>query len=185
MLIPNATSRELSPAPFPSGGVGSLSLSPYLSTPSLSLLLRGPTFSQFSADGASEDSTFGTQTLLAMRKFLDEAELRSQQGMSSSQVTKKVTNEGSAECKGEDSADDGSRQIEATKEVISAFRTLLCGCEEQWRYAVQQDSESSESEAEDALCHQLPHAMMAQLISEQDLEDGISEQEPQRYLCDD
>ena len=94
--------------------------------------MRGPTFSQFSADGASEDSTFGTQTLLAMRKFLDEAEICSQQGMSSNQVTKKVTNDGSAERKGEDSAENGCRQIEATEEVIRAFRTLLCGCEEQW-----------------------------------------------------
>ena len=185
LLLPNATSRERSPAPFPSGGGGSLSLSSFLSSPSLSLLLRGPTFSQFSVDGASADSTFGTQTLLAMRKFLDEAELCSQQGMSSSQVTKKVTNEGSAECKGEDSAEDESRQIEATKEVINAFRTLLHGCEEQWRYATQQDSESSESEDEEVLSHRSPRAMMAQLTLEENLEDEVADQEPQLYLCDD
>ena len=70
------TTKELSPAPFPSrGGGGSLFLSSSLSPPSLSLLLRGPPFSQFSVDGASENSTFGMQTLMAMRKFLDEAEL--------------------------------------------------------------------------------------------------------------
>ena len=115
-----------------------MSLSPSLSSPSLSLLLRGPPFSQFSADCASEDSTFGTQTLLAMRKFLDEAELRSHQGMLcssvASQVTREVTNERSAERKGQDSAEDERRQTEAMKEVIRAFRTLLHGCEEQWRY---------------------------------------------------
>ena len=164
-------------------------LSPSLSSPSLSLLLRGPPFSQFSADGASEDSTFGTQTLLAMRKFLDEAELRSHQGMLcssvTSQVTKEVTNERSAERKGEDSAEDERRQTEAMKEVIRAFRTLLHGCEEQWRYAAQQDSESSGSEAEEALCQESPYAMMAQLTSEEDLEDGTPDREPQRYLCDD
>ena len=127
-------------------------------------------------DGASEDSTFGTQTLLAMRKFLDEAELYSHQGMSSNQVTKKATNEGSAERKGKKSAEDGSSQIDATREAMSAFRILLRGCEEQWRYAMQQDNESSGSEAEEALCQQSSQAMMAQLASE-DLEE--------RYLCDD
>ena len=196
-LIPNASSRELSPAPFPSGGGGSLSLSPYLSSPSLSLLLRGPTFSQFSADGASTDSTFGTQTLLAMRKFLDEAESYHHQGVPPSQMTKEDTKEGHTECKGEDSAEDrncrqgensaedGISQSEAMKLAISAFRTLLRGCEEQWCYAIQQDSESSESEAEEALCQQSPHAMMAQLVSEEDLEDRSPDPEPQRYLCDD
>ena len=100
LLPPIVTSEELSPAPFPSGGGGgSLFLSPSLSSPSLSLLLRGPPFSQFSTDGASENSTFGAQTLMAMRKFLDEAERRSHQEVSCSQETKKVTNEGDTECK--------------------------------------------------------------------------------------
>ena len=58
-------------------------------------------------DGASENSTFGTQTLMAMRKFLDEAELRSHQSVPCSQETKKVTNEGGAECKEEDPVKDG------------------------------------------------------------------------------
>ena len=120
-----------------------------------------------------------------MRKFLDEAELRSHQGMPCNQVTKEVTNEGSAERKGEDSAEDESRQTEAMKEVIRAFRTLLHGCEEQRRYVTQQDSESSGSEAEEALCQESPYAMMAQLASEEDLEDGTPDREPQRYLCDD
>ena len=120
-----------------------------------------------------------------MRKFLDDAELYSHQGVSSSLVKKEGTNEGGAERKGEDSAEDGSRRFEATKEAINAFRTLLRGCEEQWRYATQQDSESSEDEAEEALCQPLSHAMMAQLALEEDLEDGPSGQEPQRYLCDD
>ena len=52
------------------------------------------------------DSTFGTQTLMAMRKFLDDAELRSRQGICSSQGTKKVTEEGAAECKEEGPAKD-------------------------------------------------------------------------------
>ena len=71
------------------------------------MLLRGPPFSQFSVDGASENSTVGTQTMVAMRKFLDEAELRGHQSVSSSQETKKVTNEGGAECKEEDPVKDG------------------------------------------------------------------------------
>ena len=72
---PSAVPEELTPAPFPSGGGGgSLFLSPSLSSPSLSVLLRGPPFSQLSTCGASENSTFGTQTLVAMRKFLDDAE---------------------------------------------------------------------------------------------------------------
>ena len=167
------------------GGGGSLSLSPSLSSPSLPLLLRGSPFSQLSVDGDSEDSTFGTQTFLAMRKFLDEAELRSHQGMSYSQMTKKDTNEGSTECKGEDSAEVGHCQTEAEKEVIRAFRTLLHGCEEQWRYATQQDSASSESEAEEAQCHLVPHGMTAQLSLEEDLEAGTPDQVPQLYLCDD
>ena len=117
-------------------------LSPSLSSPSLSLLLRGPPFSQLSqlsVEGASEDSTFGTQTLSAMRRFLDE--LRSQGTLCSrvtSQVTREVTNERDAESKGEASAEDECRQTEAMKEVIRAFRTLLHGCEEQWCYATHQ-----------------------------------------------
>ena len=120
-----------------------------------------------------------------MRKFLDEAELRSHQEMSCSQMTKKDTNEGNTECKEEDSAEDGHRQTEVEKEVIRAFRTLLHGCEEQWCYATQQDSVSSESEAEEAQCHLTPHGMTAQLSLEEDLEVGTPDQEPQLYLCDD
>ena len=43
---------------------------------------------------------------MAMRKFLDDAELRRRQGICSSQGTKEVTNEGDAECKEQDSAED-------------------------------------------------------------------------------
>ena len=120
---------------------------------------------------------------MAMRKFLDEAELRSHQEMSCSQKT--VTNEGNTECKEEDPAEDGHLQTEAEKEVIRAFRTLLYGCEEQWCYATQQDSVSSESEAEEAQCQLTPRVMTAQLSLEEDLEDGTPDQEPQLYLCDD
>ena len=105
-FTPHANIEELSPAPFPSGGGGSLSLSPSLSTPSLSLLLQGPPISHFSTGGASENSTFGTQTLMAMRRFLDDAELRSQQRIGNSQGTKKDTDEGGAECKAEDPVED-------------------------------------------------------------------------------
>ena len=136
-------------------------------------------------DGASENSTFGTQTLMAMRKFLDEAELRSHQEVSYSQKTKKATNEGDTECKEEDPVEDGHSQTEAEKEVIRAFRTLLYGCEEQWYHATQQDSVSSESEAEEAQYHLVPQAMKAQLSLEEDLDLGIPDQEPQLYLCDD
>ena len=122
---------------------------------------------------------------MAMRKFLDDAELRSHQEISCSQKTKEVTNEGSTECKGEDPVEGGHSQTEAEKEVIRAFRTLLYGCEEQWRYATQQDSVSSESEAEEAQCHLTPHMMTAQLSLEEDLEGGTPDQEPQLYLCDD
>ena len=121
-------------------GCGPQTLSPSLSSPSLSLLLRGSPFSQFSADDVSEKSTFGTQTLLAMQKFLDEVESRSQQEssqqeMSCSQMTKKDTNEENAEGKEEDLVEDEHRQTEVEKRVIRAFRTLLHGCEEQWRYS--------------------------------------------------
>ena len=120
-FTPSVVPEELSPAPFPSegGGGGSLFLSPSLSSPSLSLFLRGPPFSQFSTGGASENSTFGTQTLMAMRKFLDDAELRSRQGTCHSQETKKVTvtDEGDAECKEEDPA--GDEQDKREKSVVT------------------------------------------------------------------
>ena len=98
-------------------------------------------------------------------------------------MTKEVTNERGAESKGEASAEDECRQTETMKEAIRAFRTLLRGCEEQWHYAAQQDSESSESEAEEALRQESPYAMMAQWTTEEDL--GLPDREPQRYLCDD
>ena len=165
------------------GSWGSLFLSPSLSSPSLSLLLRGPPFSQFSVDGASENSTFGTQTLMAIRKFLDEAELRSHQEMSCSQKT--VTKKGNTEGKEEDSAEDRHLQTEAEKEVIRAFRALLHGCEEQWCYATQPDCVSSDSTAEEVQCQLTPCVMTTQLPLEEDLEDGAPDQEPQLYLCDD
>ena len=118
---------------------------------------------------------------MAMRNFLDDAELRSRQGICHNQETKKVTNEGDAKCKEEDPAEDESEkrensvvtgevhqdsgrrtlgqalsqikdkhsQIEVEKEVIRAFRVLFTGLEEQWCDAVQQESVSSDSEAEE------------------------------------
>ena len=81
------------------------------------------------------------------------------------------------------SAGDERCQTEAMKEVIRAFRTLLHEYEEQRHNAAQQDSESSGSEAEEALCQESPYAMMAQWAIEEELEDP--NQVPQRYLCDD
>ena len=52
-------------------------------------------------EGASADSTFGTQTLVAMRRFLDEAELSMPYSSTASLVTKEDLNERSAEDKGE------------------------------------------------------------------------------------
>ena len=124
-------------------------------------------------------------------------EIHHHQGIPPSQITVEDTKERLTECKGEESAEDmvclqgensvqgGVSRSEAMKLAISAFRTLLRGCEEQWRYATQQDSESSESEAEEVLCQQSSRAMMAQLVSEDDLIDESPDPEPQRYLCDD
>ena len=160
-------------------------LSSSLPSSSVSLLLRDPPISQFSVEGASDDSTFGTQTLLAMRRFLDEAELSSHQRMpyssAASQVTKEDTIERSAEDKGEVSAEDECRQAKAMKEVIRAFRTLLHGYEEQRCVDAQQESESDDSEAEDPVYQESPRAMMANWVEEED----HPIREPQRYLCDD
>ena len=207
LFTPSVVPEELSPAPFPSGGGGSLFLSPSLSSPSFSLLLRGSPFSQFSTGGASENSTFGTQTLMAIGKFLDDAESRNRQGTRSSQETKRATNEGDAECKEEDPArdepeegensvvtgemhqDSGPRtlgraksqihdehsQTQVEKEVIliHAFRVLFNGFEEQWHSAVQQESVSSESEAEESQCEPITHAMKAQVPLNEDLENWV------------
>ena len=125
-----------------------------------------------------------------MRRFLDDAELRSHQRMlissAASQVTREATNERSAEDKGEVSAEDECRQTEAMQEVIHAFRTLLHEYEEQKCFAAQQESESCGSEAEEAeeaLCQESPYVMMAQWATEEDWQEPI--REPQRYLCDD
>ena len=141
-------------------------------------------------EGASQDSTFGTQTLLAMRRFLDDAELCSHQrtpiSSAASQETREVANERSAEDKGEASADDECRQTEAMQEVIRAFRILLHEYEEQKCFVAQQESESCGSdveEAEEALCQESPHVMMAQWAIEEDRQEPT--REPQRYLCDD
>ena len=66
---------------------------------------------------------------------------------------RKLRVEGDTECKEAESAEDGCSQTEAEKEVIRAFRVLLNGFEEQWSYAAQQESVSSESEAEECQCH--------------------------------
>ena len=57
-------------------------------------------------EGASADSTFGTQTLVAMRRFLDEAELSMPYSSAASLVTREDLNERSTEDKGEASAED-------------------------------------------------------------------------------
>ena len=141
-------------------------------------------------EGASQDSTFGTQTLLAMRRFLDDAELCSHQSTftnsAASQVTREITNEKGAEDKREVPADDECSQSEAVQEVIRAFRTLLHEYEEQKCFVAQQESEycgSEVEEAEDTLCQRSPHAMMAQWEIEEDWQEPT--REPQRYLCDD
>ena len=125
-----------------------------------------------------------------MRKFLDEVELRNHQEMSCSQkaATKERNTEGKEEYSAgneEHSAEDGHRQTEVENEVVRAFRTLLQGCEEQWGYAVQQDSPSSESEDEAAQRQLTPSVTLAQLSLEEGLEDGTPKGEPQLYLCDD
>ena len=126
---------------------------------------------------------------MAMRKFLDQAELCSRQALPCSQKT--VTEGGNTEGKEEELAkeeklaEDGRLQSEATKDVIQAFRTLLHGCEEQWWYATQQDSADSESEAEEVQYQPTLHAVMAQLPLEDDWEEGIPDQKPKLYLCDD
>ena len=51
---------------------------------------------------------------MAMRKFLDDAETRSRQGICSSQGTKKETGEGDAECKEEDPAEDEDKKENPT-----------------------------------------------------------------------
>ena len=139
-------------------------------------------------EGASDISTFGTQTLLAMRRFLDEAEFSSYQRMpyssAASQVTKEDTNERSDEDKGEVSAEDECRQAKAMKEVIRAFRTLLHGYEEQRCADAQQESESDDSEEEEPVYQESPRAMMANWIEEEEEEEHPT-REPQRYLCDD
>ena len=55
---------------------------------------------------------------------------------------------------------------------------LLNGFEEQWCYATQHESVSSESEAEEFQRHLAPQAMKAQLSLEEDLENGIPDKEP-------
>ena len=182
-LILRVDTREPSPSPFPSGGggVGVPLPSPSLS-PSFSLSLRDPPISQFLAEGASADSTFGTQTLVAMRRFLDEAEISMSYDNAASLVTREEANAKGAEDKEEVSAEDDCRQPKAIKEVIRAFRTLLHSHEEQGCADAQQESESVDSEAEDFVCQESPRTLMANWIEE---EEDYSTREPQRYLCDD
>ena len=80
---------------------------------------------------------------------------------------------------------DEHSQPEVEKEVIRAFRALFAGLEEQWYNAVQQESVSSESEAEESQCDPATQAMKVQLPLNEDLENWIPDKEPQLYLCDD
>ena len=133
-------------------------------------------------EGASADSTFGTQTLVAMRRFLDEAELSMPSNSEASLVTREDANERNAEDKGEVLAEDECCQAKAMKEVIRAFRTLLHGYEEQRCADARQESESDDSETENPEYQESSHAMMANWVEE---EEDHSIWKPQRYLCDD
>ena len=163
LMPPSAPPRGLSPSPFPSGGGCSLSFSPSFSSPSFLSLLRGPQFSTF---GASENSTFGTQTLMSMRKFLEDAEKCNHQG------TKEETSEGDAECKEEHPAKNSASsaeqrltgeatgearqdmcrensQIVVEKDVIRAFRALFDAFEGQFYCYEQQETSSNASESDE------------------------------------
>ena len=146
---------------------------------------------------------------MALRKFLDDAEICSRQGTCSSQGTKKETGEGDAECKEEDPVEDEDKkensavtgelrqdserrtsgrdlvQIEVEKEVLHAFRALFHGFEEQWHYTLQQESVDSESEAEEPQCDPVVRAVEMQSLLNEDSENWIPDKEPQLYLCDD
>ena len=146
---------------------------------------------------------------MAMRKFLDDAEARSHQGICSNQGTKKETGEGDAECKEEDPVEDEDKkenstitgelqqgserrtsgrdlvQIEVEKEVLCAFRALFNGFEEQWHNATQSESVDSESEAEESPWDTIVRAAELQTPLNEELEDWIPNKEPQLYLCDD
>ena len=118
-----------------------------------------------------------------MRKFLDQAELHSRRALPCSPET--VTKGGNTEGKGEELEEDGQVQSEDEQDVIQAFRTLLHGCEEQWWYATQQDSADGESDAEEVQYPPTLHAVTAQVSLEDDWEEGIPDQKPKLYLCDD
>ena len=146
---------------------------------------------------------------MAMRKFLDDAEIRSRQGVCSSQGTKKETGEGNAECKEEDPVEDEDKkegstvtdelqqdkgrrtsgrdlvQIEVEKEVLRAFRILFNGFEEQWHNTMPPESVDSESEAEESLQNPIVRAVEMQTPLNEESEDWIPDKEPQLYLCDD
>ena len=146
---------------------------------------------------------------MAMRKFLDDAEMRSRQGVCSNQETKKEAGEGSAEGKEEDTVenegkkedstvtgelqqDKGRRtsgrdlvQVEVEKEVLRAFRVLLNGFEEQWHNIMPSESVDSESEAEESLQDPIVRAVEMQTPLNEESEDWIPDKEPQLYLCDD
>ena len=96
-----------------------------------------------------------------------------------------MTKGGNTEGKGEELEEDGQVQSEAEQDVIQAFRTLLHGCEEQWWYATQQDSADGESDAEEVQCQPTLHTVTAQLPLEDDWEEGVPDQKPKLYLCDD
>ena len=78
-------------------------------------------------EGASADSTFGTQTLVAMRRFLDEAELSIPYSSAASLVTREDLNERSAEDKGEASAEDdlSSKGYERSHSRLQDFTPWL------------------------------------------------------------
>ena len=92
---------------------------------------------------------------------------------------------GKTEGKGEELEEDGQVRSEAEQDVIQAFRTLLHGCEEQWWYATQQDSADGGSDAEEVQYQPTLHTVTAQLPLEDDWEEGIPDQKPKLYLCDD
>ena len=148
---------------------------------------------------------------MAMRKFLDDAELCNSQEACISQGNRqrieKVTDGGGSECKEEDSAetlrhpaknavgageahqDNGQRenrsQIEVEKEVLRAFRALFHGFEEQWYSTMEQESLDDESEVDEPQSDPIIHALEAQSPINDDLEDWSPDKETQLYLCDD
>ena len=156
--------------------------------------LRGGGSASFSKIGTSVRSILGTQTLMSMRQFLEDAEKHSEKETGAHDTELEVTDSTTEKTGAYDpepevmDSSTSAQKVDAQREAITALRMLFEDFEDQVKYRDEVSEEnSSESEGPpEEMQVADPLAHLSHILPHQEDEDTlIPNKEPQIYMCDD